>query len=309
MKYNILAVSVLVGLIAVGCVSAKKYKELESNFNTLINENFELKGSLQSAETNIQDLGTNVASLRQEVALLKVDTARMGNQIRSLTAELASNNKLLSSRDRETRDILARLKSREEEIIAKEENLRRLMLDFEDKEARVRELESILEQQKDDVNQLRNAVSSALFGFENNGLTIEIRNGKVYVSLEESLLFASGSTTVDRRGQTALIELAKVLEVNTEINIMIEGHTDDVPLRSGGAIRDNWDLSVLRATAIVRILTSGSRIDPQRFIVAGRGEYMPIDNSRTPEARRRNRRTEIILTPKLDALLQMLDMN
>ncbi len=309
MKYNVLAVSVLVGIMAVGCVSAKKYKELEANFNSLTNENHDLKGSLQGARNNIKDLETKVANLNREVAYLKVDTTLIGNQIRLLANELASANQLLSSRDMETRDILSRLKIREDEIIAKEDNLRNLMLEFQDKEARVMELESILKQQEDAVDQLRHALSSALLGFENNGLTIDIRNGKVYVSLEESLLFASGSTAVDRRGETALRELAKVLEANPEINIMIEGHTDDVPLRSGGAIRDNWDLSVLRATAIVRILNANATIDPQRFIVAGRGEHLPIDSAKTPEARRRNRRTEIILTPKLDTLFQLLDMN
>jgi len=183
------------------------------------------------------------------------------------------------------------------------------MNEFAAKEARVNELEEILSRQETVVQELRRTVSSALLGFENNGLTIEIKHGKVYVSLEESLLFASGSTTVDRRGETALRELAKVLERNPEINIMIEGHTDDVPLRSSSAPRDNWDLSVLRATAIVRILMNHANIQPQRFVVAGRGEYMPIDPAKTAEARRKNRRTEIILTPKLDALFEIIEMN
>jgi chemotaxis protein MotB len=309
MKIKAIAYSIIIGLLAISCVSAKKHKELETNYNSLTVENYDLKNSLRDAQDNIQGLEANVTSLSREVTMLKIDTARIGNQIRKLTNEVETANQLLANRDAETRQILARLQAREEDIADKEENLRNLMLEFDDKEARLRELEFIMSQQEAAVNQLRQAVSSALLGFENNGLTIEIRNGKVYVSLEESLLFASGSTTVDRRGETALKELAKVLEANPDINIMIEGHTDDVPLRSGSAIRDNWDLSVLRATAIVRILKSSGEIDPKRFTVAGRGEHLPVDPEKTPEARRKNRRTEIILTPKLDTLFQILDMN
>jgi chemotaxis protein MotB len=309
MKIKAIAYSVIIGLLAISCVSAKKHKELETNYNALTVENYDLKNSLKDAQDNIQGLEANVTSLSREVTMLKIDTARIGNQIRRLTNEIETANQLLANRDAETRQILARLQAREEEIVSKEENLRNLMLEFEDKEARVRELELIMSQQEAAVNQLRQAVSRALLGFENNGLTIEIKNGKVYVSLEESLLFASGSTTVDKRGETALKELAKVLETNPDINIMIEGHTDDVPLRGGSAIRDNWDLSVLRATAIVRILKASAEIDAKRFTVAGRGEHLPVDPQKTPEARRKNRRTEIILTPKLDTLFQILDMN
>jgi len=309
MKTRKFAYLLLMVLIAGGCVSAKKHRELEANHNNLTFENQELRVSLQEARTTIERLEATVANLTRELTMLRVDTARIGNQVRVLRGEIDSATQLLANRDSETRQILARLKSREDDLIAQEENLRNLMLAVEDKEARVRDLEYILKEQEEAVNNLRRAVSSALLGFEGKGLTIEIRNGKVYVSLEESLLFASGSTTVDRRGQTPLRELAKVLEANPEINIMIEGHTDDVPFRSGGAIRDNWDLSVLRATAIVRILKASGNIEPKRFLAAGRGEFHPIDPATTPDARRKNRRTEIILTPRLDALFQIIDMN
>ena len=157
------------------------------------------------------------------------------------------------------------------------------------------------------MNALRDIVSKALYGFEGQGLTVNIKNGKVYVSLEEQLLFKSGSTEVDSRGVDALKRLARVLEQNPEINIMIEGHTDDVPIRRGGTIKDNWDLSVLRATSIVRILLDGARIDPTRLTTSGRGEYLPVDPASSPEARRKNRRTEIILSPKLDELFKILE--
>ena len=147
-------------------------------------------------------------------------------------------------------------------------------------------------------------------GFENDGLSVSLKNGKVYVSLEEKLLFGTGSTIVSTSGVNALKKLGQVLERNTDINIMIEGHTDDVPYKSdSGPITDNWDLSVKRATSVVRILLANSSINPKRLIASGRGEFMPIDPAKTTEARRKNRRTEIILTPKLDELFRILENN
>jgi chemotaxis protein MotB len=136
-----------------------------------------------------------------------------------------------------------------------------------------------------------------------------MKNGKVYVSMDEKLLFRSGSYEVDARGRQALKELAGVLVANKDVNIMIEGHTDDVPYRSGPVIKDNWDLSVLRATSVLKILLEGGNIAPDRLTAAGRGEFQPVDRAKTAEARSRNRRTEIILTPNLDELLKILESN
>jgi chemotaxis protein MotB len=158
------------------------------------------------------------------------------------------------------------------------------------------------------LDDLREKVAEALLGFEGQGLTVTRKNGKVYVSMDEKLLFQSGSTVVDPNGVRALKQLAQVLARNPEISIMIEGHTDDVPFRKGSSIKDNWDLSALRATSIVRILLEGSGIDPVRLTVAGRGEYLPVDPADTPEARRKNRRTEIILSPDLTEVFRILDM-
>jgi chemotaxis protein MotB len=152
-------------------------------------------------------------------------------------------------------------------------------------------------------------VTNALLGFEKDGLSINIRNGKVYVSLDEKLLFQSGKYEVNQSGANALKKLAKVLEQNADINVLIEGHTDDVPYKPDGALLDNWDLSVKRATAVVRILLQGSTINAKRLTVAGRSEYLPIDKSKTAQARQKNRRTEIILTPKLDELFKILESN
>ena len=268
------------------------------------------------------------------IKALEDDTARLASQVRRLQlnyeqlqatyAQVTEYNKnLLEGKEEETRQILTRLQTiqedlqkREDELIAseklmqeKQQNLDSLIQVMGQKEQRLKELEDILNRQDSMVNALRNTVSNALLGFEGRGLSIELKNGKVYVSLDESLLFATGSTVVDPRGETALRELAKVLEQNPDINVLIEGHTDDVPLRGGGAMKDNWDLSVLRATSVLRILLKHGDIDPQRLTAAGRGEHIPLDPDKSVEARQKNRRTEIILTPRLDDLFRIIEQN
>ena len=201
------------------------------------------------------------------------------------------------------------LKLLEAQLNAQKKSLEELNLELQKREARVAELEGILKKKDDAVNDLKKKLSDALFGFEGKGLTITQKNGKVYVSMDESLLFASGSTTVEAKGVEALKKVAKVLEQNADINILIEGHTDDVPMVGKGDIKDNWDLSVMRATSIVKIITKNSTVDPRRLTAAGRGEYFPIDTAKSADARKKNRRTEIILTPKLDELFKVLETN
>jgi chemotaxis protein MotB len=194
-------------------------------------------------------------------------------------------------------------------VNARSKELTKLSAELEARNAKLTELENILQRKDAAANELKESVSRALTGFEGQGLTVEMRNGKVYVSMDEKLLFRSGSYDVDAQGKKALQELAKVLVRNSDVNIMIEGHTDDVPYRSGPVIKDNWDLSVLRATAVLKILLENGSINADRLTAAGRGEFQPLDKSKTSEARSRNRRTEIILTPNLDELLKILETN
>jgi chemotaxis protein MotB len=170
-------------------------------------------------------------------------------------------------------------------------------------------LESIIGRSDSTVSALRKAVSDALLGFENKGLTIQQKGSRVYVSMDEQLLFASGSTIVEKKGEEALRKLSDVLAQNNDINVTVEGHTDDIPINGvlASGARDNWELSVLRATSVVKIILKGSTIDPNRITACGKGPYQPIDPAKTAEARKKNRRTEIILTPKLDALLNVLE--
>jgi chemotaxis protein MotB len=207
----------------------------------------------------------------------------------------AEQKKMLTS----LKELDARLSQKQRDIDAQEDKLKM-------SQAKITELQQVLNSKDSAVRALKANISNALLGFRDKGLTVEIKNGKVYVSLEEQLLFKSGKTDVDARGKEALLKLAEALNKEKDVNVLVEGHTDDVPM-TGSTIKDNWDLSVLRATSIVKLLTVDGKVDAKRFVAAGRGEFYPIDAAKNADARRKNRRTEIILTPKLDELLQLLD--
>lgn len=173
-----------------------------------------------------------------------------------------------------------------------------------EQQRRLEQLQALIDQQRKNTEQLRAKINAALVGFNSNELTVSTKNGKVYVSLQENLLFPSGSAVVNPKGKQALGKLAEVLNTNSNINVDIEGHTDSIPIR--GKYEDNWALSVARSTAIVRILTDTYKVDPTRVTASGRSRYEPVETNSTAEGRARNRRTEIILEPKLDELMQLI---
>jgi chemotaxis protein MotB len=235
------------------------------------------------------------------------------DRLNKLLAGSASDNAKLSGDLQLTKEQLLKkedeLKTLETRLNKQKNELDELSVALKQREKRVNELEDILKKKDQAAADLRKKLSDALLGFENKGLTITQKNGKVYVSLDESLLFASGKTNVEARGVEALKSVAKVLEANTDINVMVEGHTDDVPMKGAGEIKDNWDLSVMRATSVTKIMLNNAKIDGERITSAGRGEFFPLDPAKTADARKKNRRTEIILTPKLDELLKVLENN
>jgi chemotaxis protein MotB len=181
-------------------------------------------------------------------------------------------------------------------------NMTKNQLEAEQK--RLLDMRKLLEEQRQSVEGLRKKMADALTGFNSNELQVFVKNGRVYVSLQENLLFPSGSAVVNPKGKQALGTLAQVLNSNPDINVVVEGHTDSIPIR--GKYEDNWALSTARATAIVRLLTDVNKVDPTRVTASGRSKYEPVDSNDTPEGRQRNRRTEIILAPKLDQLMQLL---
>ncbi len=322
------------GLLLHGCVPSRQFDELKARQKECDSTTARLKTENEQLTTKNNEFSSRYEEAMKNNSRLEKDTADGGNSYRRLNQLyndltksydklIANNDKLLQGNSEETKKVIAQLNSTQEELQRKEDALKKLdrelsakekSLDemgreLQQRENKVQELKMILMRKDSTVNALKNTVAGALLGFQDKGLTVTQKNGKVYVSLEERLLFATGSTVVDPKGQEALKQLARVLEKNPDINILIEGHTDDVPMKGSGEIKDNWDLSVIRATSIVKILTSGTSIDPKRLTAAGRGEYLPLDHAKTAEARKKNRRTEIILSPRLDELLKVLETN
>jgi chemotaxis protein MotB len=283
--------------IATSCVTSKKYKELEAMYQKCTDDLNYTNSEKIDFENRNKDLSAEIVTLKAQIEQLKEDTAAMGRRIRIAERQLAQTktnyDDLLKSFTDQNATFLNTLQAREREL--------------EEKEASLAELQNILAQKDAEVKALKSKVTNALKGFEDHGLTIYEKNGKVYVSLDEKLLFASGSWEIDKRGKEALTELGHVLANDHNINVVIEGHTDNVPFRGSGNVKDNWDLSVMRATAVVRELLRNNNIDPQRITASGRSEYLPIDTDDSREARARNRRTDIILTPKLDELFKIID--
>ncbi len=326
-KNKALLIVAVVAMVAFSCVPVRKFEDLEARHNQTIADKQDIQAELDKYKWDNARLFDELDNMSRTAERLREDTFQMGRQFRRLQQNydqyVDQMQKMMAGQSEEMRLVMSRLQSTQEdlqrredalnnatrELEEKERRLDGLMADVLAKESRVNELEEILMRQDSIVENLRSTLSTALLGYRDQGLSVEIRGGKVYVSMEENLLFATGSTRVDRQGELALKELAKVLQDNPDINIMIEGHTDNVPIRPGSAIQDNWDLSVLRATSILRILLKHGDIEPTRFIAAGRGEYHPVDPEDTPEARRKNRRTEIILTPELDELFRIIEQH
>jgi chemotaxis protein MotB len=327
-----------IGLVF-SCVPARQFEEVKEKKEICEAERNELKKNNETLTTSNNELQAELDKLRVGQSALITDTAIKGNAYRTLTVQydkinelyqqmLENQEKLRAGADADAQKAMALLQETREELQRKEDELRsleanlnqeranldamKIQIDLKEKEldeqnAKIRELQAILDAKDSVMNALRQTVADALVNFEGNGLTVTMKDGKVYVSLEEQLLFKSGKWDVDPKGVQALNKLAGVLEENTDINIMIEGHTDDLSYGGNGNIQDNWDLSVKRATAIVKILLDNSSINPVRLTAAGRSSYLPIDASKTAEARSKNRRTEIILTPKLDVLYKLMN--
>jgi chemotaxis protein MotB len=247
-------------------------------------------------------LCTDLASKQKENAGLKNNLAEETNKNKDLTnqySDLQERYKNLSYLSTSTTDKLSKdLSAKSNELDAKEKLL-------SDREKTLDEMRKIIARQDSLTNNLNNILRNALLGFNSDELSVEIKNGKVYVSLSDKLLFKSGSSAVEDKGKEALKLLAGVLDKNIDIDILVEGHTDNVPIKTS-VYKDNWDLSVARATSIVRILTTDYKITPTRLTASGKGEYFPKADNETAEGKAKNRRTEIILSPKLDELMKLL---
>ena len=269
-----------------------KQEDVIKRIDIFLNSEFEGGRHNKRLEKDLDGTRTELDTLRRNYILMASDLAELQANYQQIDAEYKSS---ISGKD-----ALAEQLSLKEAELAEKEKL------LNSQSEKLAELQSILDKKDQQLNSLRDAVGKALLGFRDKGLSIQMKNGKVYVSMDEKLLFASGSWTVNPQGREAIYELGNVMAQNPDIHILVEGHTDNVPLRGKGDIKDNWDLSAKRATSIVRLLLENKNIEPSRVSACGRSEYAPLVDNETPENRAKNRRTEIILTPDLDELFQVI---
>ncbi|HTE23259.1 OmpA/MotB family protein [Flavitalea sp.] len=258
---------ILIALTLTSCVAKRKLTSANATIQGLQADSTRMAGQISSLQKDITQLQSEGKTLEQQLADTKKQLASTSNQLQSSSKDAAGR--------------------------------------IADQQKRLETLQALIDQQKKTTDDLRKKMSDALVKFNSNELSVSVKNGKVYVSLQENLLFPSGSANINVKGKEALGKLAEVLSLNPDINVNIEGHTDSIPIR--GRFEDNWALSVARATSIVRILTKDYKIEPLRIIASGHSQYDPVESNSTAEGRGRNRRTEIILTPKLDELYKLIE--
>lgn len=297
------------------CVSKKVYEDLERKYNRLANSNSELidqneklvaernqlQNDLKNIKNDIKNLNDRKATLENEYNAEREKLNKLIDSYNALESQSASE---IGTQANKIKELLKDLEQKENQLALENERLIKLQTELNARSKTIQELEELIAAKEAKMNALKNAVSNALKGFEGKGLTVTTKNGKVYVSMENKLLFDSGSWAVGVQGVDAVEKLANVLVQNPDIEVLIEGHTDNVPY-SGTTILDNWDLSVKRATAIVRILQNKG-VNPKQVTAAGRSEYLPIQSNTTNDGKAKNRRIEIILAPNLDKINQLL---
>lgn len=234
----------------------------------------------------------------------KSDSARLAGQVNDLQTNINQINAQMATLQGKNTDLQNQLKAVSNDAASKGNLLQQSQGQLADQQKRLQQLQAILDQQKAKSEELRKKMADALGGFNSNELTVSQKNGRVYVSLQESLLFPSGSAVVNPKGKQALATLAQVLNINPDISVNIEGHTDSIPIR--GKYEDNWALSTARATSIVRVLVNDYSVDAKRVVASGHSSFDPVETNSTADGRAKNRRTEIILSPKLDEIYQLL---
>ncbi|MCF8449473.1 MAG: OmpA family protein [Taibaiella sp.] len=261
---------------------AEKEKAEKLALNKQLNDQVDVNKKLNAANL---DLKNNITALNGRIARLKDSISTLEGTVKDLTNKV---NVLGDEKENTKRQ----LNSTKEQIASQRQ--------------RLEQLQALLDQQQAAAEALRKKIAEALKGFNSNELTVKMKNGKVYISMQESLLFPSGSAVVNPKGKDALSKVAGVLNTSTEININIEGHTDSLPIHTA-KFADNWELSTARATSIAHVLIDEYHVTPAKLVASGRSEYDPIAPNSTPEGRGQNRRTEIILEPKLDELMKLME--
>ncbi|WP_371132988.1 OmpA family protein [Lutibacter sp.] len=315
MMYKKAILFVLIIGITSSCVSKKVYQELESKYNHLRKSNTELLTEKEILGAAKNKLSADLDQLNKEYEALTVSKKNISNEFETLKAKHQSldesykalatqSSKELSDQSKKNQELLAKLNEKEKLLAAESFRLENLQNELNKRTEQIDELQNLIKSKENQMQLLKNAISKALHNFEGNGLTVVHKNGKIYVSMENKLLFDSGSWAVGTEGKKAVEQLAEVLSQNSDINVLIEGHTDNVPY-TGSTLIDNWDLSVKRATAIVRILQNKG-VNPTQITAAGRSEFVMVESNKSTEGRAKNRRIEIILAPNLDEISKLL---
>jgi len=316
MKSTIIPLLGLVFFLSSCIVSKKKYDDVLAQKVKTEGELADKSKQLESANASLKELNESLTKLKQDTADLNQSYRVTSQKLNDLNKEYDQLNSyyknLLNNSGKLNRD----LAQQKDQLFAIQSNLERtrklndsLSTSLIEREKKVQELEQVLANKDKAVQDLKNRISNALLNFKENDLTVKVKNGKVYVSLAEQLLFGSGSISVDAKGVTALQQLAKAIKDQKDIQIMIEGHTDNVPIsKKSQYMQDNWDLSVMRATSITKILTKAG-VSANQVTAAGKGEYSPLAANDNAQNKQKNRRTEIIITPNLDELFKILGTN
>ena len=315
-----ISLGLLIMALSTSCVSKKIYNDLENKFaelkkenRTLADNNEDLTKSKNQLEADKSKLQSEYDKLKAERDKLLADFTASDKNLKTLQASYNAlekdSNEALTANINKNRELLAKLEAKEKSMAAEQERLNKLKAELDASSKRLSELEAYIAAKDASMKKLKETLSKSLKAFEGKGLTVEQRNGKVYVSMENKLLFGTGSWAVGAEGKTAVVAVGKVLADNPDISVLIEGHTDDDKILGniGGGIENNWDLSTKRATAIVNILSENKGIKKDNLTAAGRGEFAPLMSNDTPEGKAKNRRIEIILTPKLDEISKMLN--
>ncbi|MDA8896074.1 OmpA family protein [Bacteroidia bacterium] len=284
---------------------AKKSKACDDEETTLIGRITELEGEIASQDIRIVDLNDSIRILRNTIAEEDAYIKALGNELDEqntlLAKQLTSKNQTLQNKELQLNEALAK-------VVKEREELSVLRAELNSQNSRIKALELELSSKDSAANALKQLIQNALAGFSELDISVEERNGRVYLSLSNQLLFPSGSVAVNSKGKEALLKITSALVKQEDISYMVEGHTDNQPMNSK-VMKDNWDLSVLRATSIVRLLTEDGGLNAKQVVASGRGETMPIASNESVDGRAKNRRTEIILTPKIEKIMEILNQN
>jgi len=308
-----ISLGLLVLVLSTSCVSKKIYQDLENKFADLKKENRKLADDNEELNKVKNQLELDGSKLKADYEKLQANCAATEKSLKTLQASYNAlekdSNEALTANINKNRELLAQLEAKEKAMAAEQARLNKLKADLEASSKRLSELEAYIAAKDATMKKLKETLLKSLKAFDGKGLTVYEKDGKVYVSMENKLLFQTGSWAVNGEGKTAVVEVGKVLAQNPDLSVLIEGHTDDDKITGnlGGGIESNWDLSTKRATAIVNILSENKGINKQNLTAAGRGEFAPLMSNDTPEGKAKNRRIEIILTPKLDEISKMLN--